>query len=202
MLHNLVVGVIVYIVGFNLLLGALGALMAVSGHMAEARRQDPVERNLQRVSHSVAHIAGILAIIFGGYKLQAFSLYNSFMPVALPAADQTLPPVALIVIVVSVIRINAGLRAFRFFHPAFHEATPLLRPRAILKIAIGIGGLVYLADHRAAFIIFADAWWEYVYDALWIAALWCAVTGLVRLFLLRRRRLDGGNIDPPEWNWN
>lgn len=202
MLQSLIAGVFIYIVGFNLLIGLLGALSAVSGQLAEARRQDPVERNLQRVSHSVAYIAGALALIFGGYWPQAFSVYTNVIPASLPNADQALPIIVIAIIGVSVIRIYAGLRAFRFFNPAFHETTPLLRLRAIFKTALGIGGLVYLAHNRAAYIIFAAAWWEYVYDALWIAAAWCLVTGLVRLFLLRRRRLDGGNIEPPEWNWN
>jgi hypothetical protein len=202
MLQSLIAGVFIYIVGFNLLIGVLGALSAVSGQLAEARRQDPVERNLQRVSHSVAYITGALALIFGGYWPEALSVYTNWMPAALPHADQALPIIVIAIIGVSVIRIYTGLRAFRFFNPAFHETTPLLRPRAIFKAVIGIGGLVYLADNRGAYIIYADAWWEYVYDALWIAAGWCLVTGLVRLFLLRRRRLDGGNIEPPEWNWN
>jgi hypothetical protein len=202
MLQSLIAGVFIYIVGFNLLIGVLGALSAVSGQLAEARRQDPVERNLQRVSHSVAYIIGTLALIFGGYWPEALNVYTSIVPASFPDADQVLPIIVIAIMGISVIRIHAGLRAFGFFNPSFHETTPLLRPRAILKTALGIGGLVYLAHNRVAYTIYADAWWKYVYAALWIAAGWCLVTGLVRLFLLRRRRLDGGNIEPPEWNWN
>lgn len=196
-LISFVSNLVIAVVGYGML---LGALEAVGARMAEVRQLEPVERNLQRVSHGVAYITGTLAVIFGGYWPLAIDAYTSIMP-ASAKADLGLPLVAALIMGASAFRIRAGLRAFRFFNPEFQESTPLLRPRAAVKTALGIGGLVYLAHNRDAYL-YASGWWVLAYAALWLAAAWCAVTGPVRLFLLRRRRLDGGNVEPPEWNWN
>jgi hypothetical protein len=197
-LNSFVTCAIVYIVGYSLLVG-VGE--AVSRRAVQLRQMEPVERNLQRVSHSVAYIAATLAVIYPSFWPLALSLCTSVMPASFPDADEGLPLIAVCVVGVSVLRIYAGLRAFRFFNPGFHEATPLLRPRAVCKTALGLGGLVYLAHNRAAYID-AGTGWTLLYAALWLAGAWCAVTGPVRLYLLRPRRIDGGNIEPPEWNWN
>jgi hypothetical protein len=153
---------------------------------------DPLERNLQRVSHSIV------------YMIAALALYNSYWPALVafytrifgysPHAEQWLDGALAATVTVSLIRIRTGRRAFRFFNPEFYEHTSILRAKAAVKSAVGLGGLYYLHLKRKQYI-YAGGSWELAYYVLWLIAAWCAVVGPVRLFLLRTRQSrDAGGI--------
>lgn len=184
--------------------GALKAALEIAvARWAHFPRMDPVERNLQRVSHSMAYILATGAIILGGYGPQAtrvyLYIYTGLFPYS-PAAVYGLPLIAAAVVAIGVIRIRTARRAFRFFNPEFHEHATIMRSQAAVKAVGGLGGLLYLTLRHDAYI-YAGGWWWLTYQAVWLLAAWCAVVGPVRLFLLRRRRADDLNIDPPEWHW-
>ena len=75
--QSFVSDILICVVGYGMLLALPEAL---SARLAEVRQMEPVERNLQRVSHSIAYIAATLAIIFGGYWPLAIDVYASVMP--------------------------------------------------------------------------------------------------------------------------
>ena len=166
---------------------------------------DPVEKNLQRISHSIVYMLAIGAVKFGGYWPVAVNLY-AYMFDYTKRTEDWLNGFVIFGICVCCVRIRTGRRAFRFFNPAFHELTPVLRMRAIIKAAVGWVGLVYLTENHHTYI-YAGGWWALAYNPLWLIAAWCALVGPIRLFLLRPRRADDaggivdGDIDRQRFDW-
>jgi hypothetical protein len=153
---------------------------------------DPLERNLQRVSHSIAYMIAAL-VLYNGYRPALAAIYIRIFGYS-AYAEQWSDGALAAVVAVSIIRIRTGHRAFRFFNPEFYEHTSILRAKAAVKSAIGLGGLFYLHFKRKQYI-YAGESWELAYNALWLIAAWCVVIGPIRLFLLRpRRSLDAGDI--------
>ena len=175
---------------------------------------DPLERNLQRVSHSIAYIVGGLAAIAGYSPILTHIFVNILSSILTKIFGYSQDPrswqfgILAAVLGVGLIRIRTGLRAFRFFNPEFHEHTTVLRAGAAVKTAIGLGGLVYLALKHDAYI-YAGGWWVVAYETLGVIAVWCSVIGPVRLFLLRPRRTLSDPREPVEqdirqreWGWD
>jgi hypothetical protein len=180
--------VLTFLLFFFLVAALKAAIEFLLTRPAAFEQLDPLERNLQRVSHSLAYMITAL-VLYNNYRsaLAGISGYS-------PSADQWLDGALAAVAVVGIIRFRTGRRAFRFFNPEFYEHTSILRAKAAFKSAAGIGGLLYLHSKRNHYI-YAGKRWEIAYYVLWLIAAWCAVIGPVRLFLLRpRRSLDAGDI--------
>jgi hypothetical protein len=153
---------------------------------------DPLERNLQRVSHSIAYMIAAL-VLYNSYRPALAALYTGIFGYS-PYAEQWSDGALAAVVAVSLVRIRTGRRAFRFFNPEFYEHTSILRAKAAVKSAVGLGGLYYLHFKRNHYI-YAGERWEIAYNVLWLIAAWCALVGPVRLFLLRTRQSrDAGDI--------
>jgi hypothetical protein len=191
---------------FMLIPHVLGAaLQVVFGRLASFGQMDPLERNLQRVSHGIAVIAAVGALKAGSYEPAIIAFYTRFFGYA-ASAGLWLQGLMILYCLASALRIRTGLRALRFFNAEFHEHAPIMRAGAAVKAVLGLGGLVYLHLNHDQYI-YAGGWWVTTYDTLWLAAAWCAVIGPIRLFLLRARRIGGAddtvqtNIDDNTFHW-
>lgn len=209
--EKLVGGLLVYCFLLAAVETGLGTLIT---RLETFHQLDPVERNLQRVSHSIAYIVGGLTVIAGYSPVLAHIFANILSGIFTKIFGYSQDArswqfgILAAVLGVGLIRIRTGLRAFRFFNPEFYEHTTVLRAGAAVKTAIGIGGLVYLALKHDAYI-YAGGWWVAAYETLGVIAAWCSVIGPVRLFLLRPRRTLSDPREPVEqdirqreWRWD
>lgn len=171
----------------------LVGLEMIASRPGEFAQLDPVEKNLQRISHSLVYIIALLALKFTPYWHTIVGFYVSMIGYG---NDPNLWVEAILIalLLVCVTRIRTGFRSFRFFNPAFYELTSMLRTRAVVKTAVGIGGLLYLTPKYHTYI-YGGGWMALAYNPLWLMAAWCALVGPIRLFLLRPRQPgDAGNI--------
>jgi hypothetical protein len=182
---------IVFLAFIVLRAAVLVGLEFIASRPAAFEQLDPVEKNLQRISHSTVYIIALLALKFGSYWRTVVELYVETIGYGQdPCLWVDVILVALLG--VSVTRIRTGWRAFRFFNPAFYELTSMLRTRALVKTAAGISGLVYLTPKHDTYI-YGGGWLALAYNPLWLIAAWCALIGPIRLFLLRPRQPGGGD---------
>jgi hypothetical protein len=192
----------------NVFVGMLtfAAIPAVIGTVAERAAKwhtmDPVEKNLQRVSHSCVYLLFAYAIKFGGYWSFAVDLYTYFFGFN-EQSVYWINAGLIYGVCVCCVRLVTGWCAFRFFNPQFHPDIQVLRFGAVVRIAGGIGTLIYLYPKRYLYA-HAGPWWALFCAATLAAAICFAVVGLARLLMLRPRNSEPPVVGPDPrdlWNW-
>jgi hypothetical protein len=138
------------------------------------RRLDPVEQNLRRASSSIALPVVILAaavLFFGPSAPQDF--------VAAFVADPTSPPAVFLAALLACCLVRGVVGV----HRSAGTRDALLAARALVKFALGAAGVFYLWPGNVDLSRLADVP-PWVWRALVLVALWCAVSAAVCFLLL------------------
>jgi hypothetical protein len=139
------------------------------------RRLDPIEQNLRRASQGIALPVVIVAaavLFFGPSARQDFVAAFIADPASWPRA-------VFLAALLACCLVRAGVGMQR----SAGTRDALLAARALVKFALGAAGVFYLWPGNADLSRLADVP-PWVWRALVLLALWCAVIGAVRSLLL------------------
>jgi hypothetical protein len=177
-------------------------LQTLGERAAKWPAMDPVEKNLQRVSHACVYMLVFAVIKFSSLWRVALGLYIDLFGHT-ERTESWLNGILIFGFVICCARLRTGWRSFRYFNPQFHPEITVLRVGAVVRIAGGIGSLIYLFP-RGDTYIYAGEWWALFYVSAFVAAACFVVAGLIRLFMLRPRTIDVPEPGPDprdQWTW-
>lgn len=158
-------------------LGLLAALpfVAVWDYFQFVERQPPERRELVKASHGAGVIALAAFLIWLPQGAQGFGDLAGALR-AEPENPAYWVPVA--VLAWGLLWLVTG------WHRAVKFRDARIIARALVKIALGVGVFVYLRDHDLAAGRDAAAAWGFLVLGLYLAAVWCVVTGTTKTLIL------------------
>jgi hypothetical protein len=159
------------------LIGALIALpfVAAMNYFQFIEQQAPERRELVRASHGAGIIALPVFLIWFTLGAQGFTDLADLLR-AEPKNPAYWVPLA--------IPAWGLLWLVTGWHRAAKFRDARIIARSLVKIAIGAGVLVYLRDGNLTAGRDASATWGFLVLALYLAAVWCTVTGATKIFIV------------------